>query len=157
MGIVASANDGLLVLDEIGELPLEVQAKLLIFIEEKRYRPIGSTRDYPSDVKIIGITNKKKNLSVKTFGIDSFLFLFLPCMARADVLYYVGHKYPDVFRRLTSQHLLSMLAHNWPGNVREIERVISIMTFEDSYLSKQGKYLASKGFEYKKNESLFFP
>lgn len=148
-GIVKVADGGLLILDEIGELSEEVQAKLLIFIEEGKYRRVGSNKLESANLKIIGTTNKPQ----KSFRPD-FWFRFFPIFIppvherRLDVLYFIAHKYPDIFCRLTPQHALTLLSYNWPGNVREIERVISLIMLEDSLVSGGlGNREAGKGMD----------
>lgn len=135
-GLVEVADGGLLILDEIGELSDEIQAKLLIFIEEGDYRPVGGNKYKKASLKIIGTTNKSQDFFREDFWYR-FFPIFIPPVyeRRLDVLYFIAHKYPDVFNRLTPQHALALLAYNWPGNIREIERVISLMMLEDCFAS----------------------
>jgi hypothetical protein len=133
-GIVEIAKGGLLILDEIGELPFGVQAKLLIFIEENEYRRVGANANEYSNLKIIGTTNKVNFR-------DDFWYRFFPVFIpplyqrRLDVLYYIAFQYPDIFKRLNPFSSLCFLSHHWPGNMRELERVLSLMKFK-SYMSK---------------------
>lgn len=145
-GLVEVADGGLLILDEIGELSDEVQAKLLIFIEEVWYRPVGGTENKTASLKIIGTTNKSQDSFRKDFWYR-FFPIFVPSIyeRRLDVLYFIACKYPDIFTRLTPQHALTLLAHNWPGNIREIERVISLMMLEDSLVSGKTNDLGAGG------------
>uniref|UniRef100_I2Q6H5 Response regulator with CheY-like receiver, AAA-type ATPase, and DNA-binding domains n=1 Tax=Desulfovibrio sp. U5L TaxID=596152 RepID=I2Q6H5_9BACT len=155
IGIVEEANGGLLVLDEIGELPEVVQAKILIFIEEGEFRRVGSNKIRRSDVFIIGTTNQRQGSFRPDFWYR-FFPVFIPALyeRRLDVLYYIALKYPKIFSRLTPQHALSLLAHNWPGNIRELERVISIIMSEDLMRESQ----LSSGTDVKKESMpLVFP
>lgn len=151
-GIVEVMDGGLLILDEIGELPEEVQAKLLIFIEEGEYRNLGSHEVKKAKVKVIGTTNKEH----KKFRND-FWFRFYPIFIpplherRLDVLYYIAVKYPDVFKRLTPKHALSLLSYNWIGNMREVDRVVSLMLIEDRFDA------IKKGAMATDRKKLFFP
>lgn len=131
-GIVEDASGGLLILDEIGELSHEVQAKLLIFIEEGEYRRLGGNQIRRANLKIIGTTNIKHEEFRNDFWFR-FYPVFVPALyqRRLDVIYYIFLKYPNIFKRFTSQHALSLMAHNWPGNVREIERIVSSILSED--------------------------
>ncbi|MYL83447.1 AAA domain-containing protein [Desulfovibrio aerotolerans] len=154
-GIVEEAGGGVLVLDEIGELPESVQAKILIFIEEGEFRRVGSNKIERSNVFIIGTTNQKQGKFRADFWYR-FFPIFIPALheRRLDVLYYIALKYPLIFNRLTPQHALSLLAHNWPGNIRELERVISIIMSEDLMRESQpltGEHVQNKPIP------LFFP
>lgn len=151
-GIVEIANGGLLILDEIGELTEDVQAKLLIFIEDGEYRRLGSPDVRKASLKIIGTTNKQGGF--RTDFWFRFYPIFLPALheRRLDVLYYIALKYPKIFKRLTPQHALSLLAHNWPGNTREIERVVSIMMAEDKLYD-----ILNTQVNNENNRQLFFP
>ena len=154
-GIVEEAGGGVLVLDEIGELPESVQAKILIFIEDGEFRRVGSNKIERSNVFIIGTTNQKQGKFRPDFWYR-FFPIFIPALheRRLDVLYYIALKYPLIFNRLTPQHALSLLAHNWPGNIRELERVISIIMSEDLMRESQpltGEHVQNKPIP------LFFP
>ncbi|UJX39275.1 sigma 54-interacting transcriptional regulator [Desulfovibrio sp. JY] len=127
-GIVEAAKGGLLILDGIGEIPKELQAKLLIFIEENEYRKVGSSKINHSFVKIIGTTNRQK----KDFRNDfwyRFFPVFIPPLyeRRLDLIYYILLKYKYIASKLTPLFVMRLLSHNWPGNVRELERVISFI------------------------------
>lgn len=127
IGLVASANNGVLILEEIGELPLEVQAMLLTFIETKEYRRVGSTNVEKSECRIVAATNREEALR------EDFRFRFFPFYVpplyerRGDVLYYLHSKWPALVKSLSKYEVLTLLAHNWPGNVREVERVARLL------------------------------
>lgn len=146
-GIVETTNHGLLILDEIGELPDPVQAKLLIFIEEGEYRRVGSNETRYSDVKIIGTTNKKKKDLRLDFWHRFYHFILPPLHERRlDILYYILAKYPSVFHRLTAQHALSLLAYHWPGNFRELDEAITTICAEDNIYKTHEKIGLKKLF-----------
>jgi len=135
-GLVKIADGGLLILDEIGELSEEIQAKLLIFIEEGEYRPVGGGKYEKASLKIIGTTNKSQNFFREDFWYRFFPIFISPIYERRlDILYFIAHKYPEIFKRLSPQHALMILSYNWPGNIRELERVVSLMILEDSLMS----------------------
>ena len=125
VGLIKLANGGALILEEIGELPLEVQAMLLTFIETGIYRRVGEPKRNTryAKVSIIGATNRESALR------EDFRFRFFPFFVpsiyerRDDILYYLQNKFPDIVKTLTPFETLSLLAYNWPGNVREIERI----------------------------------
>ena len=130
IGLVEVADGGLLILEELGELPLEVQAMLLTFIETGMYNRIGENKTRKANVKIIGATNRESSLR------DDFRYRFFPFYIpplkerRGDVFYYLYEKFPDLTKALTKSEVLILLSYNWPGNVREIERVAKLLIRE---------------------------
>jgi DNA-binding NtrC family response regulator len=126
-GCVKLADNGLLILEEVGELPLEVQAMLLTFIETGQYKRLGDPTEYHANVRVVGATNREDALR------HDFRYRFLPFYLpsiyerRADVLYYLYNRFPDLIPTLTMSEVLTLLAYNWPGNVREINRVGFLM------------------------------
>lgn len=126
-GLVASANNGVLILEEIGELPPEVQAMLLTFIETKEYRKVGSTKIEKSECRIVAATNREEELR-EDFRFRFFPFYIPPLYERrVDVLYYLYWKWPELAKSLSKYEVLTLFAHNWPGNVRELERVARLL------------------------------
>ena len=129
-GIIEVADGGLLILEEIGELSFEVQAMLLTFIETGQYRRVGDSEIRNAKVKIIGATNNEEALR------DDFKYRFVPFYVpslyqrRNDVLYYMCYSFPELLESLTMNEVLAILAYHWPGNVREIERVVFLMQKE---------------------------
>jgi len=121
-GLVEQAKDGLLILEEIGTLPRPVQAMLLTFIEDGKYRKIGG-EERESKCQIVGATNDTKLL--RRDFLHRFSQFSVPPIHRRrhDILYYFGFKFPDFVRNLRAFEVLTLLAYNWPGNVREIEEV----------------------------------
>ena len=126
-GLVELANKGLLILEEIGELPRQVQAMLLTFIETGKYRKVGSTDLESSEVQLIGATNNEGKLR-KDFRYRFFPF-YVPSLheRRKDVLYYIGAEFPDLIKTLNSSEILALLAYHWPGNVRDVNRSARLM------------------------------
>ena len=139
-GVFELAEGGTVVLDEIGELRLDVQAKLLHFLEERRFRRVGGTREIRVDVRVIGLTNRDLHAMVreKTFRDDLFYRLNVfpisvpPLRDRpADVLPLARHFLATVRPRLgerfsgfepAAERLL--VGYPWPGNIRELRNVI---------------------------------
>ena len=122
-GLVEEADGGLLILEEIGELPLEVQAMLLTFIETGKYRRLGENKLRRSNAKVIGATNREAALR-SDFRYRFFPF-YIPSLyeRRGDVLYHLYDKFPELVAKLSMSEVLVLLSYNWPGNVREVERV----------------------------------
>jgi DNA-binding NtrC family response regulator len=127
IGLIEEANNGMLILDKISELPTQVQAMLLTFIETGKYRKLGSAENQFAKVQVVGTTNNEDALR------DDFRFRFIPFYIpplherRQDILYYISAKSPDLINKLNCSEVLTLLAYHWPGNVREIDRVASLM------------------------------
>ncbi|MGE0883024.1 MAG: sigma 54-interacting transcriptional regulator [Blastocatellales bacterium] len=139
-GLVAEADGGTLFLDEIDSLPLQAQVKLLRFLQEKEFRPLGSAKSRKADVRIIAASNIDFQDAVETFKLRQDLYyrinvlrLHLPPLRarREDIPVLSEHflkKYSSVFNKLVTRfsdeaiHLLTFA--NWPGNVRELEHII---------------------------------
>ena len=139
-GLFAQAHRGTLLLDEIGDMPLGLQPKLLRVLQERRVRPVGSTAEIAVDVRIIAATNQRLEQAVEEKRFRSDLFFRLnvvqiglpPLSARGlDVLIlaehflaqYAGRASKDV-RRIGEAAAASLLAYAWPGNVRELQNAI---------------------------------
>jgi len=136
-GLFQAANGGAIFLDEIGELPLEMQAKLLRVLQEKEVRPVGSNQKVKVDVRIIAATNRDLEAEYRagTFRKDLYFRLnvvtvHLPCLRerRSDIPMLV-HWFLDRFARgesiqITNAAMKCMLQYDWPGNVRELENCI---------------------------------
>ena len=126
-GWLEKANGGALILEEVGDLPLETQAMLLSFVETGRYHKVGSAKTETSSVQIVAATNREANLR-EDFRHRFFPFYVPPiCRRRGDILYYLAFIFPDLIPSLTSWEVLSLLVHNWPGNVREVEKTGRIL------------------------------
>jgi two-component system, NtrC family, response regulator AtoC len=140
-GLFQSANGGTVFLDEIGELPLEMQAKLLRFLQEKEVRPVGSNQKFKVDVRVIAATNRDLEAEYRAgqFRKDLYFRLnvvtvHLPALRerRSDVPMLV-HWFLDRYAKgssvqVTSAAMKCMLQYDWPGNVRELENCIERAT-----------------------------
>jgi transcriptional regulator with AAA-type ATPase domain len=130
-GHIKKAEGGLLILEEIGDLPKTGQARLLTFIEDGYYYKVGGEKKQFANVKIIATTNKP----IIEFRED-FWYRFIPFYVsplykrRRDILYYMAKMFPDTTRLLSPWQILILLCYNWPGNVRELQRVQSIIRWE---------------------------
>lgn len=139
-GLMEIANGGTVFLDELGELPLEMQAKLLRFLEEKKFRRIGGLEDVEVDLRIIAATNKNLEQAVKekTFREDLYYRLNVvpvvvpPLRQRGeDILLLAGYfleKYNLAFKKSIKgfdlQAKSKLLSYHWPGNIRELKNII---------------------------------
>ena len=137
-GLFHAANGGTIFLDEIGELPLEMQAKLLRVLQEKEVRPVGSNEKNPVDVRVIAATNRDLEASYRagTFRKDLYFRLnvvtvHLPALRerRSDIPQLV-HCFLDRYApgeniQIAPAAMKSFLQYDWPGNVRELENCIA--------------------------------
>ena len=138
-GLMAMAEGGTVFLDEVGELPVDLQAKMLRAIQEKEIRPVGSTRRIPINVRILAATNRDLEQGVMqgSFRRDLYfrlnvLSLRIPALRerRQDIPLLIGHFLDRMTRTsglekvLSDDALKAMLAYDWPGNVRELENCL---------------------------------
>ncbi len=138
-GLLAMAEGGTVFLDEIGELPVDLQAKLLRAIQEKEIRPVGSTRRVTINVRILAATNRDLEAAVAqgTFRRDLYfrlnvLNLRIPALheRRQDIpvlaTYFLDRtsRESGQERTLSDDAMKALLAYDWPGNVRELENCL---------------------------------
>ncbi len=149
IGAAEEAADGALFLDEVAELPLEVQAKLLRLIEAKAFRPLGGEADRPFRARIVSATHADLEARVRAREFREDLYyrlnvvgLVVPPLRerREDILPLAHHFLKEAAARLDGSQLAArafaadagdaLLAHAWPGNVREmrnrIERAVAL-------------------------------
>jgi len=137
-GLFQAANGGTIFLDEIGELPLEMQAKLLRVLQEKEVRPVGSNEKIDVDVRVVAATNRDLEAAYRagTFRKDLYFRLnvvtvHLPPLRerRSDIPMLVHHflnRYAaGMHLPVTPAAMKSLLQYDWPGNVRELENCIA--------------------------------
>jgi PAS domain S-box-containing protein len=139
IGLFELANKGTIFLDEIGELPLSIQVKLLKVIQEKRFRRVGGTQEMKSDVRIIAATNRNlENLVQKgRFREDLYFRLNVvpiripPLRERPNDIRVLAEQMLEKFntqyglRKTISENVYERLRnYAWPGNVRELEHLI---------------------------------
>ncbi len=138
-GLLAMAEGGTIFLDEVGELPVDLQAKMLRAIQEKEIRPVGSTRRVPINVRILAATNRDLEQAVMqgAFRRDLYfrlnvLSLRIPALRerRQDISLLITHflermaKASGIEKVLSDEALKALLAYDWPGNVRELENCL---------------------------------
>jgi DNA-binding NtrC family response regulator len=139
-GLFVEAEAGTLFLDEVGELPLDVQAKLLQVLETRRIRPVGATTSAEVDVRLIAATNRALEADVRSGRFRPDLFhrlnvirIAIPPLRerRDDIAPLVDLLLPRLCERirgevigLSAPALRWMLSYDWPGNVRELTHVL---------------------------------
>jgi len=141
LGRVELADGGTLFIDEVGELPLDLQPKLLTFLQDRRFQRIGGSNEITADVRVIAATNANLEEQVQSgeFREDLFFFrlnvipiLIPPLRERqADILPLVKLTLERIARvrgmpaaSLAEDAREALLRHNWPGNIRELENIM---------------------------------
>jgi transcriptional regulator with AAA-type ATPase domain len=139
-GLLQSANGGTVFLDEVGDLPLELQAKLLLVLERREVLPVGAVRPRPLDVRFLSATNRDMPGDVEAGGFRRDLYFRLNgitievpplrdraaeieglarCFARS-----AAHSLGTAAPELSSETVAKLRDYRWPGNVRELRTVI---------------------------------
>ncbi len=139
IGLFEAAHHGTVFLDEIGDIELGFQLKLLRFLQEREIRPVGASRPKPIDVRIVAATNRdmQKLVDDGKFREDLWFRLnvvpvYVPplCERRGDIpllAHYFLRKYNERYRqqtRLTESGLKVMEVYSWPGNVRQLQHMM---------------------------------
>jgi len=147
VGMFAAADHGTIFLDEIGELPMHLQVKLLRVLQDRKIRPVGSAHEVPVDVRVIAATNQDLEGMIRegTFREDLFYRLNvvrlempplrdrrpdIPLIARHFLLRF-NNEMGKTIEDFSAEALEALLAHDYPGNVRELENIVErAVTFE---------------------------
>jgi len=174
LGVVRAAEGGTLLLDEVGELPLHLQPKLLRLLQEREITPVGASVPIPVDTRFIASTNRSLAKAVQDGLFRSDLYHRLnivrveipPLRTRPEdidplVDYYLRHyarEYNSPQRRLSPRLRNCLREHSWPGNIRELcgylERLYatgqpamppSAAAWQDGYVSHTGRVGKSDG------------
>jgi len=143
-GFFELAHGGTLFMDEVGEMPLHLQVRLLRVLEEREVRPLGSEKPTKIDVRVIAATNRDLNVEVeeKRFRPDLFyrlnvVTLTLPALRdRKEDIPEIAQSYVEHFRARTGsdvkgiseEAMSALLAYPWPGNIRELSNAIERAT-----------------------------
>jgi DNA-binding NtrC family response regulator len=136
-GLFQAANGGTIFLDEIGELPLDMQAKLLRVLQEKEVRPVGSNNKVKVDVRVIAATNRDLEAEYKDGRFRKDLYFRLNVVTvhipglrerRSDipmlVQWFLDRYAAEMKIDVSPDAMNCMLQYDWPGNVRELENCI---------------------------------
>ncbi len=139
-GLLEEADKGSVFLDEIGDMPIELQAKMLRFLEDFELRRLGGNKTKKVDVRIIAATNKNLMEAVKEgkfredlfYRLSGFIIKIPPLRKRKeDIPLLVKHILSEIEKReakkytITSQALKALLLYDFPGNVRELNNIIN--------------------------------
>jgi len=140
LGCFELADGGTLLLDEIGEMPMATQAKLLRVLEDRKVRRLGGKSETPVDVRVLAATNKDPEQAVAQghlrqdlyFRLNVFHIHLPPLRARKEdlpalveaILADAGPKHGKRVRGVSAEVMEALRAHTWPGNVRELRNVL---------------------------------
>ncbi len=149
-GLLLQANGGTMLLDEVGDMPLSLQPKLLRALQERTLRPVGGDEEVPFDVRIIATTNRDLRALVEDerfredlyFRINVIHVEMPPLRARGGDVLLLAQHFIDIHAARAGKRVTGispaaaqkLLGYNWPGNVRElqncIERAIALTQYE---------------------------
>jgi DNA-binding NtrC family response regulator len=139
-GVIETARGGVVFFDEIGEIPLDFQPKLLRFLQEKEFRPVGSGAPRKADVRVIAATNRTLESMIKDGKFREDLYYRLNVLRvdvpplrdrRPDIPFLVKHFLESATAAaqkkiwLTAEAVSALEQHSWPGNVRQLQNTIS--------------------------------
>jgi DNA-binding NtrC family response regulator len=130
-GLFQAANGGTIFLDEIGELPLEMQAKLLRVLQEREVRPVGSNTPVNVEVRVIEAAYREGTFRKDLYFRLNVVTVHLPALRerRSDIPMLVHHflnRYaPGANLQVTPPAMKSLFQYEWPGNVRELENCVA--------------------------------
>ena len=139
-GILVSAGDGTVLLDEVGELPLGTQVKLLRVLQERRVKPVGSSREVPFEARVLAATNRKMDEEVKAgrfredllFRLNVINIELPPLRSRREDIrmlatYFLGRVAEELGRpglHFTEETLKLLEAYSFTGNVRQLQNIV---------------------------------
>ena len=157
-GLLRAAESGTVFLDEVDNLPLAAQVKLLRFLQEREFQPLGSERTYTADVRVIAASNTNLEEAVQAHRFRRDLYYRLsvvpiqlpPLRKRAEDIPLLAqhflHKYTDEFGRgpktLSHGALQKLMSYDWPGNVRELENIV-----ERAVILSEGSLVGSEDIQ----------
>lgn len=139
IGLVRKAHQGVLFLDEIGEMPLSAQARLLRVLQEREVMPLGSSESYPVDIRLVSATNQQLREKVESgqfrrdlyYRVSGLNLQLPPLRERADKRelcrrLYERYREPHHCEALPEDILDLFERHRWPGNIRQLINVLQV-------------------------------
>jgi two-component system response regulator HydG len=149
-GLFLQASKGTLLLDEIGDMPISLQPKLLRALEERKVRPVGGNVETPIDIRVVAATNRDLEYAIEEgrfredlyFRLNVVLLELPPLRTRGSDVLLLAQHFLEVFSGrmgkkvvgLSSEAAGQLMAYAWPGNVRELrnclERAVALARYE---------------------------
>jgi two-component system response regulator HydG len=149
-GLFVQAHEGTLLLDEIADMPLSLQSKLLRALEQRTVRPVGANAEVPFDARVVASTNRDLDAAVEEGRFREDLFYRVnvirielpPLRARGNDILLLAQRFVEHYAALSQKEVTGIspaaaqkvLAYGWPGNVRElrncIERAVALTRFD---------------------------
>ncbi|QDU99093.1 sigma-54-dependent transcriptional regulator [Lignipirellula cremea] len=149
-GLFLQAQGGTLLLDELGEMPIAMQVKLLRALEENKVRPVGGDKELPFDVRVLAATNRDLEAAIEEkrfrddlyYRIDVIQLELPPLRSRGTDILLLARKFVETYAQRAGKSVQGvseqaggkLLAYSWPGNVRElrnvIERAVALTRYE---------------------------
>jgi two-component system response regulator HydG len=138
-GLLETANGGTVFLDEIGDLPVDLQAKLLRALQEREIRPVGATERVHIDLRVVAATHRDLESAIRTGGFRQDLYFRLnvvqlklpPLRERKSDIPLLVNAFLEKFadpqkppRTISEDAMRRLVAYDWPGNVRELENAV---------------------------------
>lgn len=172
MGLFEIANKGSIFLDEIGDMPLPLQAKLLRAIQEKEITRLGGTKSIKIDVRFISATNTNIYEKIQNHSFREDLFYRLqtiileipPLRERQDEIISIANSHLNEVaktyqcgnKKLSPEAISSLLSYRWPGNIRELLSIIERATIlsDGEYITKDDLFLESRNKKVSKFDDL---
>ncbi len=163
-GLVGLADGGTLLIDEIGNMPINVQNKLLRFLETRRYRAIGAEEEKEVDVQVIAATNVDLTKLIKKgafrkdlyYRLSTINIILPPLRERGNDVILLAEYFLKRFlreynvkkKRFTPDAYQKLLSYTWPGNVRELRNVV-----ESAVLMSNGELIKASDIHFKSSYS----
>lgn len=158
-GLIGAADGGSLLLDEIGEMPMELQPKLLRILENRTFRQVGSSKELPADFRLISSTNRDLNQSVEQnlmrqdllYRINTITIRVPPLKQRLEEIPLLAENFIKKFNEKYQRNILEitpnayekMFNYFWPGNIRELHNVLerAVLLCQNQKIDSQDLYL----------------
>ena len=159
VGRFEAADGGTIFLDEVGDLPADMQVALLRVLQEREIERVGSSRPIPVDVRIVAATNRDLDVAVEEgsfrpdlyYRLNVFPILVPPLRERVEDIHvlvpYLVERYAQkagkTIRHINKQTLQLLESYDWPGNVRELQNVIerAVVLYEDGTFAIDASWL----------------
>ena len=157
IGLLETANHGTILLDEIGDMPLVLQSKILRVIQEKEIMRLGSTESMKLDIRIIAATNQNLQEQIKKgtfrkdlyYRLNVFSIRVMPLRERREDIPILACYFLEKYNKKYKKHkkfensaIRELQCYDWPGNIRELENIVERLSILDDNTDIRGKDVA---------------